>query len=930
VAPVEQQINDLLVRWQELTEQGQDVTAEELCPTSPDLALVLRERIEVLKSTTLSLGERGRKPAAVPSELTVDAQPVTREPGTGKFPSVANYEILGVLGSGGMGVVYKARQLSLNRIVALKTILTGAIGNTVALARFRQEAEAVARLQHPNIVQIYEVGEAQGQPFFSLEFVDGGSLDRRLNGTPLAARQAAQLVETIARAIEAAHQRGVIHRDLKPANVLLALDSQAQMPAADSKDFTNLATVHMPLATAIPKITDFGLAKQLGSGSDLSRSGAVLGTPSYMSPEQADGRGREIGPASDVYSLGAILYEMLTGRPPFRAESALDTMFQVVHHEPVPPRQLQPKVPLDLETVCLKCLEKEPRNRYASAAALADDLHRFVNGEPVLARPVSKLEQFQRWGQRNPLVAGLAGALLLVILTGLAVSWYFAWQSQVRAREAETNALLANRRAEEASAAFKQSLDFMNGVAGDLLEGSELPRMSALNPLRDKIKDQYLKLLEQHGDDPKVRQEAAGIYTRLGRLDHAIGRKEQALEHYRKAQTIYGELAREDQREPALRRQLMDIHLRRGMLLDDTDKVEPARAEYALALEQLKNLAELEPKPEYKLLEAEVLHNQGVLYSRRSQWLAALEHYEKSLRLRQALFDHDPQHPRYRRDLARSHGYIGDVYMAQGDWAKARKSYQASHELRLQLFEDNQKSNDAKDPDLKFQLARSFENTGNLYRKRGGSPEQAVRDYSLAKSFQQELVKYNSLVTDYQSDLGRTGNCLGALLTDLGRRAEAIKHLEQAHATFQHLNEADRRDSSFLIGLAWSRAWLGKLHFDDNAALALDLLGKARKNYDAMPRNRLDADSWYNRALVYALHGEHEASVMEKDPAARREREEARKDYQARAIEALDQAIEKGFANLEQLKADRGLKDLREHKDFQELVNGLQRKLKAE
>ncbi|MBL8798626.1 MAG: protein kinase [Planctomycetia bacterium] len=926
MAPVEQQLNELLVRWQELTEQGQSVTAEDLCPTSPDLASALRDRIEDLKSRTLSLARQIRPPMP-PPELTVDAQPTARDLGPSKFPRVANYEILGVLGSGGMGVVYKARQTSLNRIVALKTILTGAIGNTVALARFRQEAEAVARLQHPNIVQIYEVGEAQGQPFFSLEFVDGGSLDKRLNGTPLAARQAAQLLETLARAIEAAHQRGVIHRDLKPANVLLALDSQVPLPASDSKDFSHLATVHMPLATAVPKITDFGLAKQLGSNSDLSRSGAVLGTPSYMSPEQADGRGREIGPASDVYSLGAILYEMLTGRPPFRAETALDTMFQVVHHEPVPPRQLQPKVPLDLETVCLKCLEKEPRNRYASAAALADDLHRFVNDEPVLARPVSKWEQMHRWGQRNPLVAGLAGALLLVILLGLAVSWHFAWEAQARARDAEANEQLAIQQAAAAQAAFKQSLDFMNGVAGDLLEGSELPRMAALDPLRDKIKDQYLKLLEQHGHDPRVKREAAGIYLRLGRLEYATGKKDLALEHYRRALVIYGELARETPDEPTLRRRLVDVHLRRGMLLDDTDKVEAAQAEFTQALEQLRQLAQVSPGPEQKLLEAEVLHQRGVLHSRRSQWPAALAQYDQSLKSRQALFDTDPQHVQYRRDLARSHGYIGDVYMGLGDETRARKAYQASHELRWQLFEDNQKSPAVKDPDLKFQLARSFENTGNLYRKRGSRPEQAIRDYSQAKAYQQELVQYNSLVTDYQGDLGRTSNCLGALLTDLGRRDEAIKHLEQAHTVFKQLNEGDRRDASFLIGLAWSRAWLGKALFDDQPAAALELLSQARKNFDALPRVRLDSDSWYNRALVYALLAEHEANAMEKDPAARRERDEARRDYQARALEALGQAIEKGYANLEQFKSDRGLKDLRDRKEFQELVAALQKKL---
>ena len=262
----------------------------------------------------------------------------------GAFPeTVAGYEILGVLGRGGMGVVYKARQVKLGRLVALKMILAGAPCRQQDRDRFRTEAEAIARLQHPNIVQVHEVGEHDGKPFFSLEFCSGGSLDRKLNGTPLPAQEAARLLETLARAMQAAHDQSVIHRDLKPANVLLAADGT-------------------------PKITDFGLAKKLD---DVGQTaiGAIMGTPSYMAPEQASGKSKEIGPAADVYALGAILYECLTGRPPFKAATPLDTILQVVSDEPVPPSQLQPKTPRDLETICLKCLHKEAGKRYASAAA---------------------------------------------------------------------------------------------------------------------------------------------------------------------------------------------------------------------------------------------------------------------------------------------------------------------------------------------------------------------------------------------------------------------------------------------------------------------------------------------------------------------------------------------------------------------------------
>jgi eukaryotic-like serine/threonine-protein kinase len=316
-------------------------------------------------------------------------------------PTVPGFEILEELGRGGMGVVYKARQINLNRPVALKMILAGANAGPVSLARFHREAQAIASLQHPDIVQIHDVGQAGGLPYFSLEFIDGRSLAAQIDGRPQDITLAAWITRKLARAIHAAHLQGIVHRDLKPANILLTTDGR-------------------------PKIIDFGLAQRLGDDTDQTRSGTIVGTPDYMAPEQARGQADNAGPLVDQHALGAILYELLTGRPPFRGSTPADTLEQVCTQEPVPPRRLQPKVPRDLETICLKCLEKESHRRYADADALADDLDRFIDGRPVLARRSSAVEHLGRRCRRNPGVAGLFATVLVLSVTVLTTSTAFA------------------------------------------------------------------------------------------------------------------------------------------------------------------------------------------------------------------------------------------------------------------------------------------------------------------------------------------------------------------------------------------------------------------------------------------------------------------------------------------------------------------------
>src|SRR5215510_11751927 len=336
-------------------------------------------------------------PSSPDYDLATAARPGARQ-------TLGDYELLQEIARGGMGLVYKARQLSLNRIVALKMMLPSLLASATEAQRFRVEAEAAANLQHPNIVAIHEVGEHDGRLYFSMDYVEGQSLAALVREHPLPEETAARHVKTAAEAIHYAHRQGFLHRDLKPSNILIDESNQ-------------------------PRITDFGLAKRMDSDSRLTITGAVLGTPSYMSPEQAAGKSDQVGPASEVYSLGAILYELLTGRPPFQAATPLDTVLLVLNSEPVSPRLLAPRLDRDLETICLKCLEKERRRRYQSAQELADDLDRYLNRKPIVARPINRVNRAWRWCRRNPWPTVATAAL--VLLAALATVSAFTYRERL-------------------------------------------------------------------------------------------------------------------------------------------------------------------------------------------------------------------------------------------------------------------------------------------------------------------------------------------------------------------------------------------------------------------------------------------------------------------------------------------------------------------
>jgi tetratricopeptide (TPR) repeat protein len=699
---------------------------------------------------------------------------------------LSKYVLLEELGRGSMGVVYKAREPALDRLVALKIILAGPHAGPDDLVRVHREGRAIARLQHPNIVQIHEIGEDDGRPFLCMEYVDGPGLDRLLArwneqaSLGLTPDAAARLLESLARTVHHAHQQGIIHRDLKPANILLAVSDQR---SADSpKDGRAELIADRCLLNAIPKIADFGLAKFLDGSADATQTGHLVGTPSFMAPEQADGRNDQVGPGTDVYALGGILYELLTGRPPFQAPTVHETLELVRTAEPTPPRQLQPYLPRDLQTICLKCLAKQPGGRYASALELAEDLRRFLGGEPIKARPATLADRAVKWVIRRPVVAGLLAALLLALVGG-ATGVVWQWQ------RAEENAAVAGRNAwkfkrerdkavEEGSRAerhLKSARESIDELAklGDRFYAQRQTNKTG-KALLEKVLTFYQELLKDESTDPGVRLRTAQVCGQVADIRHTLGQFDKAVEARRQESSLLEGLLKEEP-DKTLYRHRLGVSLRyRGHLLRDIGKTQEARDTYreAIRLEE-QVLATAPNNPTYQTSHANSLVNLTTVLSPtdHTQEMAGL--YQRAIDLIKSALKTKPNDAGYESGLALCLEGQGMFYWWRKQAAQAEEAARAGIEIRAR-----HRKLGHRDRDSERYLGRAYSNCALIVAGRGRSAE-AERIYGQAIDILGPLVNDYPDQFFYCEDLIRTRTRQAALQVKLGSYHQAAENYRQ-------------------------------------------------------------------------------------------------------------------------------------------------------
>lgn len=820
----------------------------------------LRRRVEVLlddydrSDGTIDSPPAGSRPDAPPAGNTGSSEPgltvlfdgggVPIKPTNRAVPAIRGYEVLGELGRGGMGVVYRARQIQLNRPCVLKMILAGVHADEEATRRFLAEAETVARLQHPNIVQIRNIGEAEGLPYFELEYIEGGSLDRRLDGRPWLASRAADLVEALARGVAEAHRVGIIHRDLKPGNILLAADGT-------------------------PKITDFGLAKALGSDAGLTRTDSILGSPGYMSPEQATGKTKEVGPPADVYSLGAILYELLTGRPPFVGTTVLEILEQVRSIEPVPPARLVPGLSRDIETIALKCLQKEPSQRYESAAALAEDLRRFVVGKPIVARPVPFWDRSWRWCRRHPAFAALTAALVLVATLGLAgILWQ--WDEAIKARN------LASRRAvteEEARRDAESSLAMARKAVDDSftkVSESNLLNVPGMRPLRRELLESALAFYEEFvrrdGAEPGLLAELAATQARIGLIYSDLGERDKARDALERAAQLY-------------------------------EKTLTARPDDVALLERLSEV-------EHRLGYVGSLYNPLAEAAYQSAAKAA---YQRAIAIRERLAAERPGEPRFRMALSRSWNGIGLV--TTGD--AQRDAFSRALALRLNLAGEI-----ADDPDLLHGLNESFQNLF-VFLLGGGHSEEALELARRSIEYGRASLARRPHDFEYAFDLNLAYGKAGDTCWKLGFRDEALAILSEWIAFLRKLCRENPEVSVFRNELATTLAthagWLVEL---DRGPEAVAWLREAAEVLEANPGPdgaNLATAATYRASAAQYLAGPVAAQPIESWPEAARIETDL-------AVTDLKRAVDLGFRESGVIRQSRDFRPLLDHSDVKALI----------
>ena len=807
-------------------------------------------------------------------------------------PVVPGYEILRELGRGGMGVVYQARQLGLNRVVALKMLLDGEHASAEHLARFRREAAAVAQLRHPQFVQIYEIAEGDGRPYFSMEYLGGGSLAQRLAGKPQEPRAAAGLVATLARAMHAAHEVGIVHRDLKPANILLA-DPNVPFEQPD----------WMPAI----KIADFGLAKQLATpaasyGDGLTGSSVLLGSPSYMAPEQAAPGSKErprspIGPGADVYALGAILYEALTGRPPFRAATPLETVLQVLHEEPVAPTRLSPGVPRDLETICLTCLHKEPARRYNGAAALVDDLNRFLAGEPITARPVRAWERAWKWTRRRPTLAALLAVLVLAAAGLLFGSFWY--NAQLRDEIA--------RRQEQQSRADDNLLQAL-GVVEEMVLNLGLEQLAQLGDaeevrkqLLNRARDFYQGFLA-HKDNPTpdVRRGIGRASWGLGLIHQWRGDSAETERHYRDALAVQEQLVQEFPNDALHRADLAATCNNLGILGGEGKRPEEGEALIQRGLALRAALADEFPdQSRYRNNLATSYHTLGVLHGWTTfKALEARAAFLKAAALREELVRTEPANPASRSGLASTYINLVLVHQHLQEFEEAFALADKATILLRKLREEQPRN-----PGLAINLANAAINRGNLARGLGQA-EAALESYTSAVQILEAL---HQQAPDLSYGLKKSlatahGGCAQALW-HLNCRAESAPHWER----FLELQQYPKPEAyQVLYALALAEA--GRIA---HAAAAADAAVKAQQ---------IDPELLYTAARVHARAAAAAELNRDLDSATRH----AEVDRHAlRAVALLEQARTAGYFaaphTLQEFNAESDFDSLRARDDFRVL-----------